>query len=175
MIRRVSQLFASLILISGCGGLSHPAPEYNFVGVSKVGESVPLSQLTGDVTVVTFWSSWCKSCALELNSLENMYQSGKSFGIQVVGVSIDESPAPFESFLDKHPFSFPMVRDDQLSARNLYGVKDIPFTVILNRCGQISEFPDPVTGESKASFNGMTQWDSKPVLRDLISMTRRAC
>jgi thiol-disulfide isomerase/thioredoxin len=87
----------------------------------KVGDSLPdldgfklegkvPGPLKGKVVILDFWASWCVPCAKSFPVLDELQ---KKYGdrLVVVGVNMDEKKAKMEGFLQKHPVSFPVVRD----------------------------------------------------------------
>src|SRR5262245_49644708 len=65
----------------------------------KGGKQVRLSDLRGKVVLLDLWASWCPPCKEELPMLDDMAARLRSKGIEVVGVSIDESRSDAEQFL----------------------------------------------------------------------------
>lgn len=61
------------------------------LGCSAHGDELkPLRPLMRDVTVLTFWATWCPPCRGELPKLEKLYQKYKSDArVAVVAVSVD--------------------------------------------------------------------------------------
>jgi cytochrome c biogenesis protein CcmG/thiol:disulfide interchange protein DsbE len=67
------------------------------------GKQLRLSELRGKVVLLDLWASWCAPCKEELPVLDDMASRLRSKGIEIVGVSIDESRADAEQFLRSRP------------------------------------------------------------------------
>jgi thiol-disulfide isomerase/thioredoxin len=53
------------------------------------GSSVSTKRLRGKVVVVDFWASWCVPCDKELPMLKELYAKYRGFGVEFIGVSLD--------------------------------------------------------------------------------------
>jgi thiol-disulfide isomerase/thioredoxin len=61
-----------------------------FVTTTLTGQKFDLKEKLGKVVIINFWASWCLNCRAEMLLLEEIYNSYKSQGLEVIGVSIDE-------------------------------------------------------------------------------------
>ena len=95
----------------------------------------------GKIMVVNFWASWCGPCREELPMLNRVHREVGPQGVQFVGLAIDsaQAVAEFEKIL---PIEFPVLigNANTLELARALGNKagGVPFTVILNRGGQVA-------------------------------------
>jgi|SRR5579885_2219960 len=116
-------------------GLGGEAP--NFTLKTDDGHTVNLSDFRGKIVVLNFWASWCVPCVDELPSLNRLAQRYAPKGVQVIGVSLDEDPDQYRSFLLKHGVTFITVRNPSRTVSERYGTYKLPETYVISRDGRL--------------------------------------
>lgn len=104
------------------------------------GEAVSLSDFRGKVLLVDFWASWCGPCRRENPHVVKLYNKYKDQGFDVLGVSLDKDKGRWLAAIEKDGLAWNHVSDLKYwsnAAAQLYGVKGIPHTVLLDREGKI--------------------------------------
>lgn len=104
------------------------------------GKNIKLSSLRGKYVMVDFWASWCGPCRAENPNVVRMYNQYKGKGFEILGVSLDKDKAKWEGAIAKDQLSWLHVSDLKFwdsKAAKLYGIKGIPFTVLLDKKGRI--------------------------------------
>ena len=96
----------------------------------------------GKVIVIRFWVDWCKSCAIEMPMIDDTYNKYKDRGLVVIAVNVGQKKDVAEAFVTKLKISYPVVLDTDSAITKKYGVKAVPFTLIIDRKG-ISQKKDP--------------------------------
>jgi peroxiredoxin len=89
------------------------------------------------ILVVRFQASWCKVCAEEAPGIERLYEKYRAHGVEVVGVHIQDTAADARRFLKGHGAMYPAGLDPHLTIANRFGFKGTPYTVVINRKGEI--------------------------------------
>jgi peroxiredoxin len=113
-----------------------PAPDFTLK--SLTGETFQLSSLRGEVVLLNFWATWCAPCEAEMPILEDRYQTFLGSGFRVLGVNADdEKTATIETFLKRVPVSFPILLDPGLTVSDLYRVRGLPTTYVIDREGVV--------------------------------------
>src|SRR5579885_1617858 len=69
--------------------------------VTVAGTPEQLSALRGKVVVLNFWASWCPPCKEETPALNRLQKYIAPRNALVLGVSADEDPSAYESFLHR--------------------------------------------------------------------------
>ncbi len=104
------------------------------------GKSISLSSIKSKYLLVDFWASWCGPCRAENPNVLKAYRQYKPKGFEIIGISLDSDREAWLKAIKKDNLSWTEVSD--LKAWNnpvslAYGVKGIPFNVLLNKDGII--------------------------------------
>jgi thiol-disulfide isomerase/thioredoxin/predicted nucleic acid-binding protein len=94
----------------------------------------------GKVILVDFWATWCGPCLGELPRVKKMYADYHSKGLEVLGVSCDNSGDDLRKFLTANPdMPWPQLFDDSAPGWNAlaksYGIDSIPTMYLIDRKG----------------------------------------
>jgi cytochrome c biogenesis protein CcmG/thiol:disulfide interchange protein DsbE len=95
---------------------------------------------SNEITIVSFWATWCKYCILELNAVNKIYPSlQKKYNVKMYAVSIDGlddlEKVKNKSFQSGWQYEI-LLDNDMLLAESL-SMDNPPSTYILNREGQV--------------------------------------
>ncbi len=102
------------------------------------GERVELKNFKGKVVFINFWATWCGPCKEEMPSMEALYQKFKERGFVFLTISVDyEEKKKVKEFIDKHHYTFPVLIDSKCLTLDLYGVKGIPTTILIDKKGRM--------------------------------------
>ncbi|MEL7128957.1 MAG: redoxin domain-containing protein [Pseudomonadota bacterium] len=77
------------------GMAGQPAGTQGFLGPG--GETVSMPELTGRVTLVNLWATWCAPCEREMPTLGALQTARGGEAFQVVAISVDELDAREEA------------------------------------------------------------------------------
>lgn len=86
---------------------------------------------------MTFWATWCGPCLTEMPSFAAWEASYGGRGLQVIGVSMDDTDAPVRAFLRKQHLNYPVVMGDADLGELYGGVLGLPVTYLIDRSGII--------------------------------------
>jgi len=116
----------------------------------KVAELVKKYSSANGITVVNFWSTWCKPCQEEMPHFLRVTDSLKSKGVQLLLVSLDTkdvyTTGKLKAFVAKKKWEAPMVWLNETDADIYCPAVDktwsgvIPVTLIINPAKNYSKF-----------------------------------
>lgn len=105
------------------------------------GENIKLSSLRGKYVLIDFWAAWCGPCRRESPNMVKMYDAFHAKGFEIYSVSLDQTKADWEKAIEKDGLGrWAHVSDLKYwnsEASRAYGVKSIPFTVLIDKEGKI--------------------------------------
>jgi peroxiredoxin len=112
------------------------APNFCLKGLN--GKQVELKSLKGKVIFLNFWATWCGPCKEEMPSMEALYQQFKEKDFVFLTISVDYGDGKnVKEFIEKHHFAFPVLLDPKCETLDLFAVKGIPTTMIIDKKGMM--------------------------------------
>ena len=114
------------------------APDFNLPVLG--GGEASLSALKGKVVVVNFWATWCPPCLVEMPVLNELYETYKDQGLEVLGLSLDEEGLSItKPFVEKLNVTYPIVESDRATYQAYGNVLTIPHTFVVDRAGTVTK------------------------------------
>ena len=139
--------------------IGYPAPDFTLLDVD--GKSVSLSENRGRVLLINFWATWCTPCRVEMPSMEALYRQFNRKEFEIWSVSSDfEGAQVVKPFMKSYNLTFPALIDENFEVNNLYQVRSLPTTYIIDQEGIITH-----------RYFGAKNWNeeaSKEIIRKLI-------
>ena len=112
------------------------APDFSLLDLH--GKKVALKQFRGKIILLNFWATWCGPCKEEMPFLEILHQQFKEKDFVVVTVSVDYEEAKLvREFVNKQRYTFPVLLDPKCEVLDLFEVKGIPTTFIIDKKGKM--------------------------------------
>jgi len=115
------------------------------------GKSVKLSGYKGKVILLDFWATWCPPCRKEIPGYIELYNTYKSRGLVVIGVSMDEDTPDVKSLATQMKMNYPILlgfgREDDL--KPTFGELPLPTSFVIARDGSIYARHDGLTAKEQ--------------------------
>lgn len=149
-------LIAVIVLVGGSVYLvstSSSRPPYETVKLVAIGDLAPdfqledtkgnkvsLSDLRGKIVLVNFWATWCPPCIEEMPSMERLNEVVAGNDFVMLAINTEENGrSVVPAFLEKTPYTFPILYDEKGVVQKSYGVFKFPESFIIRKDGTIAE------------------------------------
>lgn len=146
--KKLLVIFAAIVL--GCGiyfvkrsprntasaTQRNPAPDFSLPQLD--GKPLTLSSYRGNVVLLDFWATWCDPCRDEIPHFVDLQNKYASQGLQIIGVSMDDSPDPVRPFYQEFKMNYPVVMGSAKIGDLYGGILGLPVALLIDRTGRIS-------------------------------------
>jgi len=103
------------------------------------GDTFTLSEHRGTVVVLDFWATWCGPCVAKMPTVQTLSEQYAD-RVLFVGMNVGEDPDRVQEFIEERGFTYPIGLDRNSTIhRTLYPSPGIPYTVIINADGMITD------------------------------------
>jgi thiol-disulfide isomerase/thioredoxin len=140
---------ASLTILSGLYFMQHNhssssepsakdrrlAPDFTLPQLD--GQKLTLSSYRGKVVLLDFWATWCVPCREEIPRFVELQKEYGDRGLQIIGVSMDDSADPVGPFYQQFHMNYPVVMGDAKIGEMYGGVLGLPIAFLIDRDGRI--------------------------------------
>ena len=117
---------------------AQPAPDFALQDLN--GRTVRLADLRGKAVVVNFWATWCPPCRHEIPWFVELQKTYGPQGLEVVGISMDESgAAAVKQFAREMNINYTVLMGNADVAMRYGGVRVLPTTFYIGRDGSVIE------------------------------------
>jgi len=114
--------------------VNSPAPDFQLQTLG--GETVRLSDMSGQPVLINFWATWCGPCQMEMPLIQKYYQK-YSPDLVVLAVNNDEPPGDVRAFIDQMKLTFPVLLDPGVQVENQYRIRAFPTSLFIDAKGLI--------------------------------------
>jgi cytochrome c biogenesis protein CcmG/thiol:disulfide interchange protein DsbE len=106
------------------------------------GQSVNFNEFvgTGQITVISFFATWCKPCLVELNNIDALYSEWQEkYKMKLVAVSVDDSRTSnkVKGMVTSKGWTYDVLIDLNGDLRRALNVTNPPTTFLIDKNGKI--------------------------------------
>ena len=118
--------------------VGNPRPDFSLGDVN--GQVRNISEWDGKVVAINFWATWCPPCIKEIPEFVELQHKYAEQGLQFIGIAL-QRPEEVTEFMESTGMNYPVLAGEMevIKIAESYGndIGALPYTVILNRMGQI--------------------------------------
>jgi len=115
--------------------------------------AVNLADLKGKVVVLDFWATWCGPCRESIPDLEKVYQKYHSKGLEVYGISVDQTKEPVPAAVKELGMTYPIAMASDLpDIRSKFSFNGIPMMYVIDKKGRIAAAIEGAGGDIESEI-----------------------
>jgi len=132
-------LAAALVGVLSCPGYAaspkegQMAPRYEVTALD--GRVVGSAALSGKVTLVHFWATWCPPCREEMPALDKFYREHQRDGFEVVAISIEDAADEGKVRDFVRQYAFPVAMKGAAEIDGFGRIWALPLSFLIDRKG----------------------------------------
>ena len=119
------------------------------------GKAFRLAEHRGRVVVLDFWATWCRPCRKTLPALQKLHEMyAGDDSVVVASVNVDESrlKSRVQTFMKRNRFDFEVILDGTSRWSRAFGIRTIPYLLIIDGKGRIHARIQHVAGRDLNSI-----------------------
>ncbi len=106
------------------------------------GQSINVQELgkSGQITVISFWATWCSPCKKELDAVKDYYGEWKEkYGLEFIAVSVDDArtAAKIPAMVQEKGWPYRILLDANKDFQTAANIISVPYTFLLDAKGNI--------------------------------------
>jgi peroxiredoxin len=129
--------FAAVLWLAGAAHAAPAAPGFKLTTLD--GRVVDSLELIGKkVVVLRFQASYCKPCVKESAALGKVYERYRDRDVEIIAIHVQDTVADVRQFIKVNKVTYPVALDPRLSLGNRFGFKGTPYTVVIDKKGELA-------------------------------------
>jgi len=114
----------------------HPlAPEFSLPELT--GQTLDLPAYRDEVLLLDFWATGCDPGREEIPHFVELQNKYRDQGLQIIGISMDDGPAPVRDFYQRFHMNYPVGMGNAKIGELYGGVLGLPIAFLIGRDGRI--------------------------------------
>ena len=118
--------------------LGKPVPDFSATDLD--GNPISLQDYRGNIVLLDFWAVWCGPCIAEMPNVKKVYDTYKTQGFDIIGVSLDTDETRLRDYLKENEIPWRQVFSGQgwqSPVARQYGINAIPAPWLIDRDGTL--------------------------------------
>lgn len=107
-----------------------PAADFTLQAID--GSSFQASTLRGTKILLHFWADWCTECRAEFPKLQKSHLLLEDQNFKIIAINVGQTEKHVKSFVDHYGLTFPMLMDPDMTVSQLYRIKGLPASILIN-------------------------------------------
>ncbi len=118
--------------LTGAPAVGSLAPDFALTDL--LGNEKSPADFRGEMTLLTFWTTWCSYCQEEMELLQSIHEREDA---AVLAVNVEEREGTVQEFIQQEGYTFPVVLDRDGDVFQQYRLRGFPSTFVLDEQGEI--------------------------------------
>jgi peroxiredoxin len=137
-IKSIVGLVMAILLAVGPVAAAPAAPGFR-VKLLDSGRVFDSREMMGKkVVVLRFQASYCKPCAAEAAAFGRLVERYRGRDVEFLALHVQDTVADTRRFVRAQRIAYPVALDPRFTIGNRYGVKGTPYTLVIDRRGEIA-------------------------------------
>ena len=118
--------------------LGMPVPDFSATDLD--GTPISLQEYRGKVVLLDFWVFWSPPCVVEMPDIQQIYDTYKDEGFDIIGVNLDDEEIILQNYVKANDIPWRQIFDQGAGTDSLalqYGIGDIPEMWLIDREGRL--------------------------------------
>ncbi len=135
-MRRFLLTLAAILSLAAAAHAAPAAPGFRVTTLD--GTKLDSNELIGKkIIVLRFQASYCKPCARESAALSKAAERYRERDVEVIAVHVQDTVSDTRRFIERTKATYPVAMDPRLSLGNRFGFKGTPYTVVVDKKGEM--------------------------------------
>jgi peroxiredoxin len=123
--------------VLSCPGLAaspkegQPAPQFEVTTID--GRVISSTALSGEVTLVHFWATWCPPCVEEMPALDKFYREHQQVSFEVIAISVEDADDESKVREFAKRFAFPVALKGSSKVDGFGRLWALPLSFLIDR------------------------------------------
>jgi len=142
-LKNIFTVFTFIFLMVGSTFAQSKGQKLPSIDVKNLdGETVDISTYseTGQITIISFWATWCAPCKKELNNIAEVYEEWvEDYNVKLVAISVDDSrnASKVKTYINGQSWEYDVLLDSNSDLKRALNFPTVPFTLLLDKDGKI--------------------------------------